>query len=482
MSRRAIDCRSVSKRFGAVQALAGVDLLVERGTVHGLVGENGAGKTTLVRCIMGEERWDAGTIELSVRPGLVRQQLSTVPGLTVLESLMFGDEPTRLGRIDVARAARLANELMDRLQLRVPLDAMVADLPFGLQQRTEILAALWKGAELLILDEPTSFLTPQESTALLELLRSLTENGTSVLFISHKLREVEQACDCVTVLTAGRRVAHFTAPIDVAAVSMVMVQGESVPTVRVPVQHEMGEVLLEVPTAGLPLTVRSGSVHGIAGIAGNGQEGLVSHIMGVSPRSTYGAVTLKGVDVSQSSVLQRRKAGLGVVPANSREQAVAVEASLADNVATSEPPALIRTTFGRLTRRAKTAYAATVLESGGVRHQHAGQSAKELSGGNLQRLVVARELALAPTVLLVHEPTRGVDLLAAAGIRERLIEFSRSGEKAVVAISSDLDELLEIADVIDVISDNRIVGSLTRSEFSLERIGRLMGGLTEVSP
>ncbi|MFC7546762.1 ABC transporter ATP-binding protein [Plantactinospora sp. GCM10030261] len=478
-----LECRQVRKSFGTVRALDGADLRVERGTIHGLVGENGAGKTTLMKVVMGEDSADAGTVDLAVRPGLVRQQLSTVPEFSVLDNIVFGAEPVRRGLIDRRRAAADITALMDQVQLSIPLRAEAALLPLALQQRMEILRVLYRRAGVILMDEPTALLTPNEVDALFSLLRRLAADGQSIVLITHKLREIEALCDAVTVIRHGRTVRRWDerpfSSTEIASAMVGVAEGDTAAhrperDRAVPVD---APVLLSAGIGAGKVEVRGGEVLGVAGVAGNGQEHLVEQICGLAQHRHRGGVRIGGTVADRWSTRARRAAGLRMIPADVRQWGSAVTASIRDNVLTTEPAPALTGRF-RIRPAAMRRYATRVVEDGGVVCAGIDQRAGELSGGNLQRLVVARELGSGGSVVLAHEPTRGVDFKAARIIRGRLRHFADDGG-AVLLVSADLDELFEVSDRIVVLYRGAVVGELPRAQFSRARLGALMGGIED---
>lgn len=476
----ALVCRDIHKSFGPVHALNGTDLTVRRGTIHGLVGENGAGKSTLMKVVTGELRPDSGHLELNAAPGLIRQQLSTIPEFSVLDNIIFGAEPLRRGLVARRAAAERIGALMEEIGLPLPLGAEAALLPLALQQRMEILRVLYHQAELILMDEPTALLTPSEVEAMFALLRRLVAQGHTVVFITHKLREVEALSDAVTVIRHGATTHHWPdRSFTIAALAAAMV-GDAGADAMLPERDgpdlTQADVLLSVGVGGHRIDVRAGEVTGVAGVAGNGQDALVEHVCGLAEHAGYGPVTIGGVPVDGRPTKRRRAAGLRLIPADARQWGSAVEATLVDNVATSEVSPAFKGRFGTLRKGAMARHAAEIVAAGQVVTAGIHQKAAELSGGNLQRLIAARELNSGGTVVVAHEPTRGVDFRAARAIRGRLRTFADRGG-ATLLISSDLDELFEVSDRIVVMYRGEVAGEVPRAEFSRARLGTLMGGL-----
>jgi general nucleoside transport system ATP-binding protein len=484
-----IACRGVVKRFAATRALDAADFCVRRGSVHALVGQNGAGKTTLMRIIAGELPADEGQIAVDGSVGMVRQHRSIVPELTVLENVVLGAEPRRGWRIDWTRARKQVNDLMARTGLELPLRHRADRLPPALQQRCELLGALARGADILLLDEPTSLLTPQEVDGLFGVVRQLAKAGMTVVFISHKLREVADHCEAVTVLRSGRTVADLQAPFNLVDVGTAMTGGEifdgvdlttGEPVARVGAASAGPARLRALTTHEIPIAVRPGGVLGVAGVAGNGQDELVAHLAGTTSRPAYGGIELDGTAINHLDVRARRRLGMRVIPADVSVEGCAPDASLVDNVLTSEVPRELVGRLGTLRRDRVRRYVEATLTDGEVVYAHLSQPTRELSGGNRQRLVVARELAAGARVVIAQEPTRGVDFAAAAAIRRRLIDFAAHGG-AVLLISSDLDELLALSDEIAVLYDEKVIAVERREDITLEVLGQRLGGLAALA-
>lgn len=480
-----VRCVGVAKSFGSVQALRHADLIVDAGRISALVGENGAGKSTLMQLISGDIEADAGTLEVTTKVGLVRQQLSTIGELTLLENIVFGAErivaPSGLSRIVGGinwRAHRLrVGDLMERTGLKVPLERLAADAPVGIRQRADILSALYRGARCLLLDEPTTYLTPYEVDGLFEVMRGLAERGMSVVFISHRLREVAQHCDEVSVLRRGDTVLHLdAAPFDLPAVGRAMSGGSSEQSAvveRLETRRELGDVRLGA--AGGRLQVRAHEIVGIAGVSGNGQNELLDTIAGIDRHAEHLPVVLDGIDVSRVRARRRREVGLRFIPESIKESGSAQDASITDNIVTANPPVTLRGPVGILRRGRADELAAHLIAEGDIVASGPRQRAGELSGGNLQRVAVARELSDA-RILLAHEPTRGVDFGGVALIHRQLLAFVEGGG-AVLLLSSDLDELLALSDRIHLIDRGRLSRSYDRGELSVARLGELLGGL-----
>ena len=494
--------RGVTKRYGLLVANDAIDLTVARGEIHAVVGENGAGKTTLMRVLYGMVRPDAGTIELDgvtteiANPahairlgiGMVHQRFELVEEFTALENLVLGAVPRRLGVVfDRARARADAERLAAQLGARLAWGRLVRDLGVGARQRLEIMRLLYHDADVLIFDEPTSVLTPQEADDLFAVLRRLAAGGRTILFISHKLREVFALADRVTVIRRGRVV--WTGPVagtDAGALAAQIV-GERFEASPLPRAAEPGEAALRaedlavaddlgaVALRGATFAVRAGEVVGVAGVEGSGQRELVEALVGLR-RPLRGGIRLGHESVAGLGVRARRRRGLAYISADRDEEGACQPASLAENLvagAHRRPP------FGRggLVRwDAVRRWAAGILARFDVRGGGPTTPARALSGGNLQRLVVGRELHQAPRVLVAAHPTRGVDVRGIAFIHAQLAA-ARDAGAAIVLVSEDLGELIQLADRLLVVFDGRVVAEVAARDATPERVGRLMTGV-----
>jgi ABC-type uncharacterized transport system ATPase subunit len=468
--------------------------------VHALLGENGAGKSTLMNVVYGLTRPDAGEIVFDRRPvtigsptdairlgiGMVHQHFMLVPPLTVAENVILGHETARRGALDLAEARRRVSALARRHGLEVDPAARVEDLSVGLQQRVEILKALYRGARLLILDEPTSVLTPQEAERLFDVVRQLTAQGSAVIFITHKLGEVMEVADRITVMRRGRVVADTTpaesGPADLARLMVgrpVLLRVEKRPAhPGRPVLSVRGLTVEDdrhqVAVNGVDLEVRAGEIVGLAGVEGNGQEELVEAIAGLRPLRA-GRVAIGGRDLTRSGARRVLRTGLGFIPADRHRMGAILELTVADNLVL---PEYDRPPFARgLLRRFQAVWqhAVRVIEEFDIRAESPAQPLGSLSGGNQQKVVVAREIGGSPAVLVASQPTRGVDVGSIEFIHRQLVARRDTG-LAVLLVSSELDEVLSLSDRVAVIYRGRIVAVLEGDAVERERIGLLMAG------
>jgi ABC-type uncharacterized transport system ATPase subunit len=497
--RTRIGTRAVTRRFGPVTANDDISLSVAAGTIHAIVGENGAGKTTLMRILNGMDRPDTGTVVVGDEPvrltgpadaarrgiGMVHQELMLVPELTLLENLVLGREPVRRGRIDWVAASRAAERLGSDTGLELEWELPAAAASVVVRQRLEILRLLYREADVLILDEPTAVLAPAQVAELLRVLRRLRDGGRTVIFISHKLGEVLELAETVTVLRAGR-ITGTVAAADTDEGQLVrLMVGEAVPPVGIGSgSGETGDALLSVTDLGarddggrprlhgVCLSVRAGEIVGVAGVAGNGQDELVECLVGLR-RADAGRIDLLDQDVTHVPVAGRRRRGLAFIPADRRREGVALECSVLDNaIAGAQRQAeLVRDGWfrpGARRRRAKGIVDLYDVRSGGLDAPMA-----SLSGGNQQKLVLGRELAGQPHVVIAAQPTRGVDVKGSAYIREQLLALRGTGA-GVVLVSEELDELDALSDRIVVLADGRVAGELTGPLEDYGELGRLM--------
>jgi general nucleoside transport system ATP-binding protein len=497
----AVELIGIDKRFGPVHANRNVHLAIPQATIHGIVGENGAGKSTLMNILYGYYQADRGTIRVegqerqihspqdAIRAGIgmVHQHFMLVEPFTVLENLLLGAEGGLTLAEGAARARREIAQLERDYGLEVDLDARVADLPVGVQQRVEILKALFRGARILILDEPTGALTPQEAEHLFRILRNLRDQGRTVVLITHKLREIMAATDHVSVMRRGEMVAHRrTAETSTEELAELMVGRKVLLRVdKGPARP--GAPVLEVDhlvvrdAAGvarvkdISFAVRAGEIVGIAGVAGNGQSELLEALAGIRPIAG-GRIAIKGRPVS--AVTHARTQGLGHVPEDRLRMGLVPEFAAYENAILGYQLDPEYSDHGLLDRGGIIGTCLRWMRGYDVRPGDALLKARSFSGGNQQKLVLARELEHDPDLLLVGQPTRGVDIGAIEFIHKRLIAMRDAG-KAVLLVSVELDEIMSLSDRILVMFDGTITGELEAGDADERRIGLLMAGITE---
>lgn len=493
----------VRKSFGDVVALDGVTLDIAPGEMHGLLGENGAGKTTLMNVLYGLVSPDSGSITVAGRAarfstprhaiaagiGMVHQHFMLIPTMTVAENVLLGLDgaPFWSRRAHIEGRAR---ELAQKFGIDLDVTRRVGSLPVGLQQRVEILKCLARDARLLVLDEPTAVLTPQEAQELGAVLRRLAESGRSVVFISHKLPEVLATCDRATVIRRGRNVATVdVAEADVSTLTKMMV-GESVAAGinEIDVDREDAGARAAVLTVddlhvlddrGLPavrgvsLTVRVGEIYGVAGVDGNGQHELMDALAGVRA-STAGATSLDGRDITRASTRARVQMGLAVITDDRRLKGLSLALSVAENLVTKSYRARPVSRSGWLRPRVTARLAAAARDEYDIRVDDLDAPVSQLSGGNQQKVVIAREMSLARSALIAMSPTRGLDVAATAYVHRSLVR-ARDDGKAVLLISTDLDEILTLSDRVGVMLDG-VIHEMPQDARSREDVGRHMVG------
>ncbi|AUX47725.1 heme ABC transporter ATP-binding protein [Sorangium cellulosum] len=500
-----LEARGITRRFGGVVANDKVDLDLHEGEIHALLGENGAGKSTLMNILYGLMRPDEGEIRRGGRPvamrspsdaialgiGMVHQHFMLIPVFTVAENIVLGAEHVRRGLLDRRRASAEVRELSRRYGLDVDPDARVEDLPVGVQQRVEIIKALYRKAEILILDEPTAVLTPQEAEELFRVLRGLTAQKVSVLFITHKLKEVLAVADRVTVMRAGKVVgAAIPAETDERGLAAMMVGREVVLQVnKAPASPRA--VVLDVQglsVAGrrghgggedvvreVSFSVRAGEILGIAGVQGNGQTELVEAITGLaSPRG--GRVLLRGRDVTGALPRALIDRGVSHVPEDRQRHGLVLSYSIADNLVLctyDRPPFAER---GVLRDEARDENAARLVKSFDIRAPGPGTPVSALSGGNQQKVILARELSRPVELLVASQPTRGVDVGSIEHIHREIVA-ARDAGAAVLLVSAELDEILALSDRIAVMYRGGIVAMRDAGVVSRTELGMLMAGV-----
>jgi general nucleoside transport system ATP-binding protein len=494
-----VEMRAITKRFPGVLANDAVDFDLASGEIHALLGENGAGKSTLMKVLYGFYQPDAGEIRLRGAPvrlrsprdalarglGMVFQQFMLVPSLSVTENVLLSLPRAGL-RLDHRDASERIGALAARYGMAVEPAARVWQLSVGEQQRVEIVKLLARGAEILILDEPTAVLTPQEARDLFAALRQLAAEGRAVVIITHKLSEVMAVADRVTVLRGGKRVASLRAEATTTrALARLMVGREAFDQIqREPVPAGPEVLAVDAVDAlndrGLPalrgvtLTVRAGEIVGVAGVAGNGQRELGEVIAGLRP-PIGGRVRINGRDRTGASPLEVRSCGVGHVPEDRLGTGVAPNLSVADNLLLNRyrEPA-----FGRgplLDRRAMLLEARRLIGEFGIRTTGPAAPARTLSGGNLQRLILAREVGTDPRLILAFHPTRGLDVGATETVHRLLVNQRRAGA-AILLISEDLDEILVLSDRIAVLYGGEVVGTVRPDRVTVETLGVMMTG------
>ena len=497
-----LGARQLSRRFGSVVANDRIDLAVAPATIHAVVGGNGAGKSTLMRILQGVDGPDEGSVILNDAPvrlsgpadayargiGMVHQDFMLAPPLTLIENLILAHEPVgRSGLIDWGAAQAKASSLAEIAGVAINWRMTVADAPVHARQILEILRLLYRGADVLILDEPTAVLAPAQVRGLLALMRRLKAEGRTIIFISHKLDEVMSVADVITVMRAGRIVATTTPDQTTKAEIAQWMVGESVepariapraPLAAVPIFSARGLVAFDssgVKRLGpIDIEVFSGEIVGVAGVAGNGQDELVASAAGLGPIGA-GVISFAGSDMTRESTSRYRAAGIGYLSADRAEEGLCLAASICDNFIAGREHEAPFSRFGLLRSASINARAEGALAKLSVLYGRLTDAARSLSGGNQQRIVIARELDREPKLLVAAQPTRGVDIAGTAFIHAQIAAFRDHGG-AVLLISEALDEILALSDRIVCLYGGRIAGELRRAEASVETVGRMMLG------
>ena len=500
-----LELRNITKRFGAVLANDNLHITIPSGTIHAIVGENGAGKSTAMRIAYGFYTADSGDIvvddqvrsirsphdAIAVGIGMVHQHFMLVPPMTVTENIVLGAEPGSALSLDLREAAATIRALSEEFKLAVDPNAAVEDLSVGQQQRVELLKALYRRAALLILDEPTAVLTPQEVEEFFGILRRMRAQGKTVIIITHKLSEVLAISDHVTVMRDGRVVGNLTTrETNAAELARLMVGREVLLRVDKPPARP-GETVLSVRDLSImardgsrrlqqvSFDVRAGEIVGVAGVEGNGQTELIEALAGLLAASQVsGSILFGGRDIRQHDARRRRDAGIAHVPEDRHRRGLLLEFSLSENVILGvhhRAPAVTGVGAVLLDQSAIQRRADLVIREFDVRPPDASLPARALSGGNQQKLIIGREFELPPVLLLISQPTRGVDIGAIEFIHRKIVALRDSG-CAVLLVSAELEEVTALSDRLLVLHNGRIAGEVDPAHTTHEQIGLLMTG------
>lgn len=495
-----IEMINVTKAFGNFKANDNINLKVKKGEIHALLGENGAGKSTLMNILSGllqptsgiikvngkEEKISSPSVADKIGIGMVHQHFMLVKDFTVTENIILGKETTRFGILNKKEAAHTIKDLSEKYHLYVDPTAKVEDISVGMEQRIEILKTLYRGADILIFDEPTAVLTPQEIEELMSIMRGLAAEGKSIILITHKLDEIKQVADRVTVIRKGKSIDT----VDVANTSKQemadMMVGRSVIFKTDKTAPNPQETVLEVTNLivkesrgleavrGLNLTVRAGEVVGIAGIDGNGQSELIQAITGLS-KVESGTIKLNGKEITNLQPRKITEAGVGHIPEDRQRHGLILPMTLSENIALQS---YYHEPFSHnyiLNENEMDAYAIRLIQEFDVRTQSEKSTAGSLSGGNQQKAIIAREIDRDPSLLIAAQPTRGLDVGAIEFIHKRLVNHRDEGN-AVILMSFELDEILNVSDRIVVMYEGNIVAEVIPSETSEQELGLLMTG------
>ncbi len=496
-----IELINISKHFGNIRANDNVNLNLRRGEIHAILGENGAGKSTLMSILFGLYSPDSGTIKIRgeekkiTNPkvakefgiGMVHQHFKLVDSFTVVENIMLGAETVNLGFLKRREARKKIIDLSEKYGLNINPDEKVENISVGMQQRVEILKMLYRDSEILIFDEPTAVLTPQEIAELIKIMRLLVEEGKSILLITHKLKEIKEVADRFSVLRRGKYIGTQDVATTTEREMAEMMVGRQVDFTVDKQDAKPGDVVLAVDNLvmesskgnevvkGVSLDVRAGEIHGIVGIEGNGQTDLIYGITGMH-KVKSGSVTLNGVDITNYTVKKRISSGIGHIPEDRHKHGLVLEFSLEDNLVLHDYNKKPFANNGVISKKHIREKSEFLIEEFDIRSSKGPTSVtRQMSGGNQQKAIIARELYQNPKVLLAVQPTRGLDIGAIEGIHKKLIAERDSG-KAVLLVSLEIDEVLDVCDRISVIYDGTITGEVDPQLTDENEIGLYMSG------
>ena len=501
LNTKVVEMRDIVKKFGDFTANDGVQLTVHKGEIHAILGENGAGKSTLMNQLYGLYKPTSGDIIINGKKlemnnpkdaiaagiGMVHQHFMLVQPFTVTENIVLGTEPMKGTMVDMATARKNVVEISEKFGLAIDPDAKIEDISVGMQQRVEILKALYRGAEILILDEPTASLTPQEITELINIMHNLTAEGKSIIIITHKLKEIKASADFCTIIRMGKYIdtvdVEQCTEDDLAA----MMVGRQVTFKVDKKEQEPGEVVLDVKNLhgvdyrdieilkGLDLQVRRGEIVGIAGIDGNGQTEMVEIITGLR-KATEGSITINGVDIFNKAPRYGFINGESSIPADRQKHGLVLDFSVEDNLILQNYKEEKFSKKGRLNRAAIRKFATECIEKYDIRPKKSEErAAGTLSGGNQQKVIIAREVENDKDLLIAVNPTRGLDVGAIEYVHKYIVDQRNKG-KAVLLVSFELDEIMSLSDLIDVIYDGKIVDRVPGKLADENELGLMMAG------
>lgn len=496
-----IEMLGIRKQFGDFVANDNITLQLKKGEIHALLGENGAGKSTLMNVLFGLYQPEAGTIRVHGKDvkitdpnvanklgiGMVHQHFMLVENFTVTENIILGSEPTKMGTINIKDASKRVQELSEKYSLNVDANAKIEDISVGMQQRVEILKTLYRGAEILIFDEPTASLTPQEITELIQIMKRLIEEGKSIILITHKLKEIMEVSDRVTVIRKGQGIGTvITSETNPTELAELMV-GRQVVFKTEKKDPNPTDTVLQIESLtvadnrdvdkvkGLNLTVRAGEIVGIAGIDGNGQSELIEAITGLR-KVKSGKISLNGKDITGLKPRKITESGVGHIPQDRHKHGLVLDFPIGHNIALQTYYKAPISKSGVIDYKKVNEIARKIIEEYDVRSGEGEMSiARSLSGGNQQKAIIGREINRNPDLLIAALPTRGLDVGAIEFIHKRLIEQRDKG-KAVLLISFELDEVMNVSDRIAVIHDGTIIDTVKPQETTEQELGLLMAG------
>ena len=491
----AIELRNITKEFPGIKANDNINLKVRKNEVHSLLGENGSGKSTLMNILFGLYQPDEGDIYIngekaniknpedahSYGIGMVHQHFMLVEQMTALENIILGNESSGFF-LNKSKSYKIVKEMVDKYGFKIDLNEKVSNLSIGMKQRVEILKTLYRGAEIVILDEPSAVLTPQEVIELYGIINSLKEKGKTVIFITHKLNEIMEVADSITVIRRGKVISSLskceTTP-EKLAHEMV---GRNVETIVSNENIKLGKTVLKIQNVNLltknkdtiSLEIKEGEILGIAGVDGNGQLQLEETVIGLKPQVPE-KVFFNGVDIGQMSISQRKSMGIGYIPSDRFHRAILPSFSVKENVLLGFHDNEPFVNKGIINNKNLLSKTESLIEEFDVRVPNASVSINKLSGGNQQKVVLARETSQNPSLIIAAQPTRGLDVGAIEFIHRNLLSLKKQG-KAILLISAELSEVMNLSDKIAVMFEGKIQGIIERKDFDKERIGRLMAG------
>lgn len=497
----AVEMLNITKEFPGIRANDDVTVRLKKGSIHALLGENGAGKSTLMSILFGLYQPTSGVIKVNGNEvlindpnkatelgiGMVHQHFKLVECFTVTENIILGMEPTKHGMIDIKKARKQIVELSEKYGLQIDPDAKISDITVGMQQRVEILKMLYRNADILIFDEPTAVLTPQEIEDLIGIMHNLINEGKSILLITHKLKEIKEVADECSVLRRGKYIGTVDVKETTEQQMADMMVGRNVNFNIEKDEAEPGDVVLDVShidvknakgmlgVKDISLQVRAGEILGIAGIDGNGQEELIYGLTGMS-KVEKGSVKFNGIDVTNKSIKDHYHDGMGYIPSDRHKHGLVLDFKLKENFIVHAYQKEPFAKKGILQPQAIDEYAQRLIQEFDVRSGEGGETpTRSMSGGNQQKAIIAREIDRSPDLLIVVQPTRGLDVGAIEYIHKRIIQ-ERDNGKAILLVSFELDEILDLSDRIAVIFDGEITAELKADETNENELGMYMSG------
>lgn len=497
-----VEMLNIRKEFPGIVANDDITLQLKKGEIHALLGENGAGKSTLMGMLFGMYQPEKGSINIrgekvkisspnvanDLGIGMVHQHFKLVDTFTVTENIILGSEPRKFLTVDVKSAAKKIEELSKKYSLNVDPYAKIEDISVGMQQRVEILKMLYRNAEVLIFDEPTAVLTPNEIRELIQIMKNLIKEGKSIILITHKLKEIKAAADRCTVIRRGK----YIGTVDVAKTSQAemakMMVGRQVSFKVEKKEAKPTNVVLKIENLSVKnnkkvlglknfsLEVKAGEIVGIAGVEGNGQTELIEALTGMRSVDS-GSIIFKEDDITKNSIKSRNDSGIAHIPEDRHKRGLVLDYTMEDNMVLKVYDKEPFSKFGLINRKKITEYANKIIESFDVRSGEGGQSiARTLSGGNQQKGIIGREIESNPDLLIAVQPTRGLDVGSIEYIHKRLVE-QRDNGKAVLLISLELDEVLNVSDRIAIINNGELIGIVNAKETNENEVGLMMAGI-----